>query len=155
MSLAYVSSPGVPGIRPKNFSGVGIVSEAGRWSTSSVLIRGSCVYSLILAVYSSSSFCLAGWRDCASGFRPGLSRSNDSTASAKRTSELRSGAPLIDPPPSRRAEMSGYSTTTAGQEEWAREQPLNADGSSKASRSETALRDHDALNQSLRLERSA
>ncbi len=30
MSFAYVSSPGVPGMRPKNFSGVGIVSEAGR-----------------------------------------------------------------------------------------------------------------------------
>jgi hypothetical protein len=47
MSFAYVSSPGVPGMRPKNLSGDGTLSLAGMWSTSSVLIRGSCVYSLI------------------------------------------------------------------------------------------------------------
>ena len=44
-------------MRLKNLSGVGTVSEAGRWSTSSVEIRGSCRCSLIFAVYSASIFC--------------------------------------------------------------------------------------------------
>src|SRR5579872_2298447 len=57
MSSAYVSSPGVPGIRPRNFNGDGTLSEAGMWSTSSVVTRGSCKYCLINFVYSSSSFC--------------------------------------------------------------------------------------------------
>src|ERR1700733_371595 len=57
MSLAYVSSPGVPGIRPKNLSGDGTVSEAGMWSTSSVVTRGSWRYCLISLVYSSSIRC--------------------------------------------------------------------------------------------------
>src|SRR5688572_901745 len=57
MSFAYVSSPGVPTIRPRNLSGVGTVVDAGRWSTSSVVIRGSCRYSLIFRVYSSSFGC--------------------------------------------------------------------------------------------------
>ena len=52
MSLVYVSSPGVPTIRPRNLSGVGTFDDAGRWSTSSVLIRASCRYSLIFLVYS-------------------------------------------------------------------------------------------------------
>src|SRR5688572_1729492 len=54
MSFAYVSSPGVPTMRPKNLSGVGTVADAGRWSTSSVVMRGSWRYSLIFAVYSAS-----------------------------------------------------------------------------------------------------
>src|SRR5688572_1010940 len=58
MSFAYVSSPGVPTIRPRNLSGVGTVLDAGRWSTSSVVIRGSCRYSLIFRVYSSSMGCV-------------------------------------------------------------------------------------------------
>ena len=41
---------------PRNFNGVGTLSDAGRWSTSSVVIRGSDKYSLILAVYSASAF---------------------------------------------------------------------------------------------------
>src|SRR5215218_2606049 len=57
MSFAYVSSPGVPTMRPRNLSGVGTVLDAGRWSTSSVVIRGSCRYSLIFRVYSSSFGC--------------------------------------------------------------------------------------------------
>src|SRR5688500_8443776 len=57
MSFAYVSSPGVPTIRPRNLSGVGTVLDAGRGSTSSVVIRGSCRYSLIFRVYSSSFGC--------------------------------------------------------------------------------------------------
>src|SRR5688572_23721129 len=55
MSFAYVSSPGVPTMRPKNLSGVGTLLDAGRWSTSSVEMRGSWRYSLILAVYSAST----------------------------------------------------------------------------------------------------
>src|ERR1043165_4945559 len=57
MSSDRVSSPGVPTIWPKNLSGVGTLVDAGRWSTSSVVIRGSVRYSLILAVYSASCFC--------------------------------------------------------------------------------------------------
>ena len=34
-------SPGMPTARPRNASGVGTESDAGRWSTSSVVIRGS------------------------------------------------------------------------------------------------------------------
>jgi hypothetical protein len=59
MSFALVSSPGVPTIRPWNLSGVGTVADAGKWSTSSVVMRGSCSYSLILAVYSTSTACCA------------------------------------------------------------------------------------------------
>src|ERR1051326_1640540 len=59
MSLAWVSSPGVPTILPKNLRGVGTVLEAGRWSTSSVVMRGSWRYSLIFFVYSSSLACCA------------------------------------------------------------------------------------------------
>src|SRR5829696_4632013 len=59
MSFEYVSSPGVPTIRLKNFSGVGTVADAGRWSTSSVEMRGSWRYSLIFAVYSGSLACCA------------------------------------------------------------------------------------------------
>src|ERR1017187_2493755 len=44
-------------MRPKNFSGLCTVSEAGMWSTNSVVIRGSCKYCLISFVYSSSCFC--------------------------------------------------------------------------------------------------
>src|ERR1051325_12035403 len=57
MSSDLVSSPGVPTMCPKNFSGVGTLLDAGRWSTSSVVIRGSVRYSLIFAVYSASCFC--------------------------------------------------------------------------------------------------
>src|SRR5215831_7749952 len=57
MSFAYVSSPGVPGMRPKNFSGDGTLSDAGMWSTSSVVMRGSCRCCRISFVYSSSCFC--------------------------------------------------------------------------------------------------
>ena len=39
---------------PSTFSGVGTLSEAGRWSTSSVRKNGSVVYWRILAVYPSS-----------------------------------------------------------------------------------------------------
>jgi hypothetical protein len=60
MSFAYVSSPGVPTMRPRNLSGVGTVLDAGRWSTSSVVMRGSWRYSLIFLVYSSSFGCEAG-----------------------------------------------------------------------------------------------
>src|SRR5258708_28814999 len=59
MCFAYVSSPGVPTMRPRNLSGVGTVADAGRWSTSSVVIRGSWRYSLILAVYAESFGCWA------------------------------------------------------------------------------------------------
>src|ERR1043166_6505593 len=59
MSLAWVSSPGVPTILPKNLRGVGTVLEAGRWSTNSVVMRGSWRYSLIFFVYSSSLACCA------------------------------------------------------------------------------------------------
>src|SRR5687768_5886031 len=59
MSFAYVSSPGVPAIRPWNLSGVGTVLLAGRWSTSSVVMRASCRCSLILAVYAESMGCWA------------------------------------------------------------------------------------------------
>src|SRR5262245_15269570 len=60
-------------MRPKNLSGVGTTSDAGRWSTSSVITRGSAVYSLIFAVYSASIFCDAalfdaGAFDCAARF---------------------------------------------------------------------------------------
>src|SRR5690242_21482188 len=61
MSFAYVSSPGVPTMRPRNLSGVGTVPDAGRWSTSSVVMRGSWRYSLIFLVYSSSFGCDAGF----------------------------------------------------------------------------------------------
>src|SRR5215469_15639739 len=44
-------------MRPRNFNGEGTVSDAGMWSTSSVVMRGSCRYSLMSLVYSSSSFC--------------------------------------------------------------------------------------------------
>src|SRR4051812_14831633 len=44
---------------PRNLSGVGTVADAGRWSTSSVEIRGSERLALILAVYSTSIFCAA------------------------------------------------------------------------------------------------
>src|SRR5215472_11091152 len=44
-------------MRPRNLSGEGTVSDAGMWSTSSVVMRGSCRYSFISLVYSSSSFC--------------------------------------------------------------------------------------------------
>src|SRR5882724_11180801 len=44
-------------MRPRNLSGEGTVSEAGMWSTNSVVIRGSCKYSWISLVYSSSTFC--------------------------------------------------------------------------------------------------
>src|SRR5579883_2704194 len=44
-------------MRPRNLSGEGTVSEAGMWSTSSVVMRGSCRYSWISRVYSSSIFC--------------------------------------------------------------------------------------------------
>src|SRR5258708_22429291 len=57
MSLAYVSSPGLPGMRPRNFSGDGTDADAGMWSTSSVVTRESVRYSLISFVYSSSCFC--------------------------------------------------------------------------------------------------
>src|ERR1035441_2707005 len=57
MSLAYVNSPGLPGMRPRNLRGEGTVSDAGMWSTSSVVMRGSCRYSLMSLVYSSSIFC--------------------------------------------------------------------------------------------------
>src|SRR3954454_9727365 len=63
MSFAYVSSPGVPTILPRVFSGVGTVLDAGRWSTSSVVIRGSWRYSLIFFVYSSSFGCELGFAD--------------------------------------------------------------------------------------------
>src|SRR5256885_7806397 len=59
MSFAYVSSPVVPTIRPRNLSGVGTVFDAGRWSTSSVVMRGSCRYRLISAVYAESFGCCA------------------------------------------------------------------------------------------------
>src|ERR1035441_6562291 len=45
---------------PSTFSGVGTVSEAGRWSTSSVRKYFSVVYCRILAVYPSSFFCAGG-----------------------------------------------------------------------------------------------
>src|SRR6185503_7803799 len=62
MSFAYVSSPGVPGMWPRNLSGVGTVADAGRWSTSSVVMRGSVRYSLIFAVYAASLRCAgAAW----------------------------------------------------------------------------------------------
>src|SRR5581483_9213118 len=54
-------------MRPRNFSGEGTVSEAGMWSTSSVVMRGSCRYSLMRRVYSSSSFC-----GCAAGAGAGF-----------------------------------------------------------------------------------
>src|SRR4051812_48988839 len=60
MSFAYVSSPGCPTTRPRNLSGVGTVLDAGRWSTSSVVIRESWRYSLIFFVYSSSFGCALG-----------------------------------------------------------------------------------------------
>src|ERR1035441_7512282 len=44
-------------MRPRNLSGDGTVSDAGMWSTSSVVMRGSCRYSLMSLVYSSSIFC--------------------------------------------------------------------------------------------------
>src|SRR5579863_8698365 len=47
-------------MRPRNLSGEGTVSDAGMWSTSSVLIRGSCRYSWMSLVYSSSTFWGAG-----------------------------------------------------------------------------------------------
>src|ERR1043166_3755274 len=57
-------------MRPKNLSGEGTVSDAGMWSTSSVEMRGSCRYSLMSRVYSSSSFCGFGAAAvCAGGGR--------------------------------------------------------------------------------------
>src|ERR1035438_3353338 len=44
-------------MRPRNLRGEGTVSDAGIWSTSSVVMRGSCRYSLMSLVYSSSIFC--------------------------------------------------------------------------------------------------
>src|ERR1039458_6025132 len=44
-------------MRPRNLRGEGTVSDAGMWSTSSVVMRGSCRYSLMSLVYSSSIFC--------------------------------------------------------------------------------------------------
>src|SRR5215472_4663921 len=72
MSFAYVSSPGLPGIRPRNFSGEGTVSDAGMWSTSSVVMRGSCRYSLMSLVYSSSIFCGAAADGAAAAALPFL-----------------------------------------------------------------------------------
>src|SRR3569833_1118170 len=42
---------------PRNLSGVGTVADAGRWSTSSVEMRGSDSRCLISDVYSASCFC--------------------------------------------------------------------------------------------------
>src|SRR3954468_12754993 len=64
MSLACVSSPGVPTMRPRNLSGVGTVLDAGRWSTNSVVMRESWRYSLIFAVYSWSIACLPDAAAC-------------------------------------------------------------------------------------------
>ena len=57
-------------MRPKNLSGDGTVSEAGMWSTSSVVMRGSCRYCLISLVYSSSIRCAgtASEASAAAGF---------------------------------------------------------------------------------------
>src|SRR3954469_15684842 len=53
--------PRWPTMWPRNLSGVGTVAEAGRWSTSSVEMRGSDNSCLIFAVYSASCF----WAACA------------------------------------------------------------------------------------------
>ncbi len=58
-------------------------------------MRGSCVYSLIFAVYSSSIFCFVWGRDCAVGRSPGITTASSITANAKRTNGLRSGARFI------------------------------------------------------------
>src|SRR4051812_32052483 len=54
-------------MRPRNFKGEGTVSDAGMWSTSSVVRRGSCRYSLMSFVYSSSTFCGCGAAAVAAG----------------------------------------------------------------------------------------
>src|SRR4029453_8284023 len=51
---------------PRNLSGVGTLSDAGRWSTSSVEIRGSGKYCLMALVYSTSYFWPAAGA-CANG----------------------------------------------------------------------------------------
>src|SRR6185503_7575875 len=98
MSFAYVSSPGVPAMRLKNFKVVGTVSEAVRWATSSVVIRESCRYPLIFAVYSASSLCRdAGWGHWAEGVLPARPRPTRTDAPARRSARLHHKL-NIDPP---------------------------------------------------------
>src|SRR6266550_1536692 len=59
MSTAWSRRPESPTMWPRNLSGVGTVADAGKWSTSSVEIRGSESRFLIIAVYSASTFCVA------------------------------------------------------------------------------------------------
>src|SRR6476661_10003869 len=102
MSFAYVSSPGVPTMRPRNLSGVGTVLDAGRWSTSSVVMRGSWRYSLIFLVYSSSFGCEAGFAApaafCARTGDCGASAHSAATAMGhanRRTGRNRSDIPYL------------------------------------------------------------
>ena len=67
-------------------SGDGTVSEAGMWSTSSVVIRGSCRYSLMSLVYSSSIFCgAAAGADATLPFRPCASPGAETRSSSAPT----------------------------------------------------------------------
>src|SRR5690242_897332 len=101
MSFAYVSSPGVPTMRPRNLSGVGTVLDAGRWSTSSVVMRGSWRYSLIFLVYSSSFGCDAGFAApafCARTVDCGASAQSAAAAighANRRTGRIRSDIPYL------------------------------------------------------------
>src|ERR1043166_2815052 len=71
---------------PKNLSGVGTLSDAGRWSTSSVEIRGSINSDLIFAVYSASCRCCARTA-CAWTKTPAVARA--ATADQRRNPEGR------------------------------------------------------------------
>src|SRR5919199_2097006 len=104
MSLAYVSSPGVPTIRPRNFSGVGTVLDAGRWSTSSVVMRGSWRYSLIFAVYSASTRRPVDWATTA-GAEPAYVMAIARATPARR--DVLRGSIVPAPPPRGLGSLTG------------------------------------------------
>src|SRR5262245_14440124 len=77
------------------------------------MMRGSWVYSLIFAVYSSSCFCFGWERDCASGVSPGVAPKTSTKATTKRANgprNVRAAARVIHPPPKRPREALAYST---------------------------------------------
>src|SRR6188508_3681158 len=70
---------------PRNLSGVGTLSDAGRWSTSSVEMRESVSELLMSAVYSASCFCAGACPLCAEGRAHGATM----TTSASSTQDVR------------------------------------------------------------------